>query len=236
MFAPMKTWRRWHRRVNLNEKRHAVCSALAASAVTAIVSARGHRIDATPEIPLVVSDEIETVDKTKQAVQILSKLGLGEDIKRCIDGKQLRAGKGKNRGRRYKTRRGALIVHACPTDQMRAFRAIAGVNITHVSRMNLLQLAPGGVAGRMLVFSKAAFEQIEEVYRTKANYKLRRPILSNDDIERIIDSPEIQSVLLPSKNMKRTKHKLNPLKNLTLHDKLNPAAPILRERAAAKQK
>merc|ERR1712078_842305 len=31
MFAPTKTWRRWHRRVNLNQKRMAVCSALAAS-------------------------------------------------------------------------------------------------------------------------------------------------------------------------------------------------------------
>merc|ERR1712149_93437 len=32
MFAPTKVWRRWHRRVNLNQKRMAVCSALAASA------------------------------------------------------------------------------------------------------------------------------------------------------------------------------------------------------------
>eukprot|EP00955_Chlamydomonas_euryale_P046067 353313-Chlamydomonas_euryale.AAC.10 len=45
MFAPTKTWRRWHRKVNLTQKRHAVASALAASALPALVMARGHRIE-----------------------------------------------------------------------------------------------------------------------------------------------------------------------------------------------
>ena len=41
MFAPLKTWRRWHRKVNLRQKRHAVASALAASALVPLVLARG---------------------------------------------------------------------------------------------------------------------------------------------------------------------------------------------------
>jgi len=45
MFAPSKTWRRWHRKININQKRYAVVSALAASAVPALVMARGHRIE-----------------------------------------------------------------------------------------------------------------------------------------------------------------------------------------------
>lgn len=45
MFAPSKTWRRWHRKININQKRYAVVSALAASAIPALVMARGHRID-----------------------------------------------------------------------------------------------------------------------------------------------------------------------------------------------
>lgn len=44
MFAPTKTWRRWHRKVNINQRRFAVCSALAASAVVPLVMARGHRV------------------------------------------------------------------------------------------------------------------------------------------------------------------------------------------------
>ena len=56
MFNPTTTWRRWHRKVNLTQKRHAVASAVAASAVPSLVLARGHRINQCPEIPLVVDN------------------------------------------------------------------------------------------------------------------------------------------------------------------------------------
>merc|ERR1711981_1038285 len=54
MFAPLQTWRRWHRKINTNQKRHAVASALAASAVAPLVVARGHNVEHVPELPLVV--------------------------------------------------------------------------------------------------------------------------------------------------------------------------------------
>lgn len=41
MFAPTKTWRRWHRKINTNQKRYAICSALAASALPALVMSKG---------------------------------------------------------------------------------------------------------------------------------------------------------------------------------------------------
>ncbi len=56
MFAPTRTWRRWHRKVNRNQKRYAVTSALAASALPALVMARGHRVEQVAEVPLVVAD------------------------------------------------------------------------------------------------------------------------------------------------------------------------------------
>merc|ERR1711963_949831 len=56
MFAPTKTWRRWHRKVNINQKRYAIVSALAASALPSLVMARGHRISKVAEVPLVVDD------------------------------------------------------------------------------------------------------------------------------------------------------------------------------------
>jgi hypothetical protein len=65
MFAPTKIWRRWHRHVNVNQRRFAIVSALAASAVPALVMARGHRVAKLPEVPLVVSG-LETINKTKQ--------------------------------------------------------------------------------------------------------------------------------------------------------------------------
>ena len=93
MFAPTKTWRRWHRPINQNQRRYAICSALAASALPALVMARGHRIDSIPEVPLVCSDAIETLTKTKTAVQILKKLNAYDDIQKCQDSKKIRAGK-----------------------------------------------------------------------------------------------------------------------------------------------
>jgi large subunit ribosomal protein L4e len=42
MFAPLKIWRKWHRKVNITQRRHAVAAALAASAVTPLVMAKGH--------------------------------------------------------------------------------------------------------------------------------------------------------------------------------------------------
>ena len=37
MFAPLKIWRKWHRKVNLNQKRNAVASALAAAGCAPLV-------------------------------------------------------------------------------------------------------------------------------------------------------------------------------------------------------
>lgn len=41
MFAPTKVWRRWHRKININQKRYAMCSAVAASGITSLVQSKG---------------------------------------------------------------------------------------------------------------------------------------------------------------------------------------------------
>ena len=82
MFAPTKTCRCWHRRVNTAQKQYAICSALAASALPALVMSKGHRIEEVPELPLVVEDKVEGYKKTKEAVLLLKKLKAWNDIKR----------------------------------------------------------------------------------------------------------------------------------------------------------
>merc|ERR1719323_1398492 len=64
MFAPTKTYRKWHRKINKTQERQALASCLAASAVPALVMARGHRIDECEEIPLVVSDDVQDMEST----------------------------------------------------------------------------------------------------------------------------------------------------------------------------
>jgi len=102
MFAPLKTWRRWHRKVNLKQRRHAIAAALAASAITPLVMSRGHLVEKIPELPLVVDDKLDNYEKTKDAVEFLKRFGAYEDVKKVIKTKCLRAGKGKMRNRRYK--------------------------------------------------------------------------------------------------------------------------------------
>lgn len=41
MFAPTKTWRRWHRKINVNQRRYAICSAIAATGIPALVMSKG---------------------------------------------------------------------------------------------------------------------------------------------------------------------------------------------------
>eukprot|EP00479_Gromia_sphaerica_P003394 TRINITY_DN1396_c0_g1_i8.p2 TRINITY_DN1396_c0_g1~~TRINITY_DN1396_c0_g1_i8.p2 ORF type:complete len:114 (+),score=30.52 TRINITY_DN1396_c0_g1_i8:487-828(+) len=105
MFAPTKTWRKWHRKINTNQKRYATTSALAASASPALVMARGHRVQSVPEFPLVISDDVESVEKTKEAVEVLKSIGALADVNHVIRSKKMRAGKGKMRNRRWRSRR-----------------------------------------------------------------------------------------------------------------------------------
>ena len=76
-----------HRHVNVNQKRYAVASALAATAVPALVMARGHRVEEVPELPLVVDTSLETCTKTASALATLTALGAAaevEKVRRCI--------------------------------------------------------------------------------------------------------------------------------------------------------
>lgn len=84
MFAPTKPWRRWHRRVNVNQRRYALASAIAASGIPALVLSKGHVVDQVPELPLVVSDKIQEFNKTKQAVQFLRRIKAWADIQKVV--------------------------------------------------------------------------------------------------------------------------------------------------------
>lgn len=84
MFAPTKTWRHWYHRVKATQKRYAICSALAASALPALVMSKGHWIEEVPELPLVVEDKVESYKKTKEAVLLLKKLKVWNDIKKGL--------------------------------------------------------------------------------------------------------------------------------------------------------
>ncbi|GFH22946.1 component of cytosolic 80S ribosome and 60S large subunit [Haematococcus lacustris] len=237
MFAPTKVWRRWHRKININQKRYAVVSALAASALPSLVMARGHRVDQVPEVPLVLSEAAESITKTSKAIEVLKKIGAYADVEKAKDSKAIRAGKGKMRNRRYVLRKGPLVVYANNNGIAKAFRNLPGVEVASVDSLNLLQLAPGGHLGRFVIWTQPAFEQLDKIFgtttkdsATKKGYKLPRGIMANGDLTRLINSDEIQSVVRApqARYKKHAPLKKNPLKNLGVMLKLNPYAKVAR--------
>jgi large subunit ribosomal protein L4e len=241
MFNPTVTWRRWHRKVNLTQRRHAVASAIAASAVPSLVLARGHRVNQVAEVPLVV--DTLAYDNTKDVIAVLSRLGLKAELDKVKETKKVRAGQGKYRNRRYKTRKGPLVVF---TNEDRLItqtaRNIPGVETCHVDRLNLLQLAPGGHLGRLIVWTKPAFERLNHIFGTlttpgvgKKGYVLERPILQNANLARLVNSTEIQSIVRPKqKNVQlHDRQKKNPLRNKA---KMNFLNPFDKERKATETK
>ncbi len=231
MFAPLKTYRKWHRKINLKQKRHAVASALAASACTPLVMARGHRIENVPELPLVV-DSLN-VETTKTMLATLERFGAGDDMKRVRASKKIRSGKGKLRNSRYVMRKGPLVIFGDENNLVkRTARNLPGVEFCHVTRLNLLQLAPGGHLGRFIIWTKDAMAKMNDIFGTyrrkgveKKGYQLNRNVMSCADLARIINSDEVQKVLrapVLKEDKPWCKHKINALTNSVAMKRLNP--------------
>ncbi|CAF3828421.1 unnamed protein product [Rotaria magnacalcarata] len=233
MYAPLKVWRKWHRKINLKQRRYALVSAIAASGVPSLVLARG-TIETVPEIPLVVSDKFQDLKKTKEAVAVLRKVGAWSDILKVYASKHTRAGKGKMRNRRTVMKRGPVIIYDKDNGVKKAFRNIPGVSLLNVERLNLLRLAPGGHLGRFLIWTESAFKKLDALYGTwskksqlKVDFNLPQPMMTNSDLGRLLKAFEIQSVLrAPIKRQARRKVKKNPLKNIGLMSRLNPYAGV----------
>ncbi len=230
MFAPTKTWRRWHRNVNVKQRRHAVAAALAATGVPALVMARGHKIEKVPEIPLVL-DNLERADRTKQLLDVLQKFGAYEDVERVESRRTLRAGVGKKRNHRYNLRKGPLIIYDEQNAPVtRAARNIPGVDVLNVHALNVLKLAPGGTLGRFVIFTADAFKNLNRIFGTydepgveKSGYRLNRPLMLQADVSAIVRSEPVAESLRPIKEAPVPhEKKKNPYKNKQAMEKLNP--------------
>ncbi|KAL5111874.1 60S ribosomal protein L4 [Taenia crassiceps] len=224
MYAPTKVWRRWHRCVNVQQRRFAMCSAIAATGVPALVMARGHCVDKIPELPLVVSEDVEKIKKTKEAVKVLKKLRAWSDIQKVYQSKRNRAGRGKMRNRRHIMKRGPIVVYKKDGGITRAFRNIPGVTLLNVKYLNILKLAPGGHMGRFTIWTEGAFRMLDKLYGTwktgstmKKGFHLPSSKMTNTDLSRLLTCRAIRSVLRPRRmdqQRKRSHIKKNPLKNM----------------------
>lgn len=156
---PPKAGKKWEKKMNRKERRKAIRAALAATQDLELVRERGHA--APDNYPFAISSEFEDLEKTKDVVKALHKLGLEDELSRASR-KRIRAGRGKSRGRRYKRTKGPLIVVSEKCSLLKAAANIPGVDAVIVDHLNAELLAPGTHPGRLTLFTRKALKRLKD--------------------------------------------------------------------------
>ena len=154
---PPKAEKIWEEKINKKERRKAIRTAIAATINKTLVAERGHILPA--HYPIIVESQLESIDKTKRVIEILNLLGLKEELQRASE-KKVRAGKGKMRGRKYKRKKGPIIIISKQDKLMKSAANIPGVDVVEVKNLNAELLAPGADIGRIAVWTNAAIEKL----------------------------------------------------------------------------
>lgn len=148
------------KKVNKKERQLAIDSALAATSNAKLVAERGHLIEDLETPVLVFDDKIQTVKRTKTILDLFTLIGLGNELGRAAV-KRIKAGKGKRRGRRYKRAKGPLIV-AENFGILQAAKNIPGIETRQVTNLSIEDLAPGGHAGRLVIWSESSINALNQ--------------------------------------------------------------------------
>jgi len=157
---PPKSEKVIHLGVNRKERRMATDSAIAYTANLEAVKSRGHRVN-RPALPMVVADDVETLEKTSELVSFLEKVDLKAELQRVDERTKRNSGKRRLRGRVYRSGVGPLIVVTNDRGVGKAAGGIPGVQVTRVQDVSVLDLAPGGVPGRLTLWTESALSALE---------------------------------------------------------------------------
>lgn len=154
---PPKADKQWNLKINKKERQKAIRSAIAATLIPQLVEERGHKVP--KDYPFIVENKFEDITKTQDLQNILETLGFKEDLIRSAV-KKVRAGKGKMRGRKYKKRKGPLLVVSkeCNLSKLN----LPGIDVVEVSKLNAELLAPGCKIGRLTLFTESAIERLDK--------------------------------------------------------------------------
>ena len=156
---PPKAVKILEKKMNKKEKRKAIRSALAATIKKDIVKERGHSLPET--YPFILDNSFESLNKTKETKAALATLGLKQELTRSSK-KTIRAGKGKSRGRKYKKKKGILLVVSKDCSLEKSAKNIPGIDIVKINSLNTELLAPGTIPGRLTLFTEAALDKLEK--------------------------------------------------------------------------
>jgi len=165
---PPKAEKKIVKNIPKKEAKLALTSAIAATAQKDVVAKRGHAVEKVVQIPLIIDDAIENLTRVKDVEAVFTSLGIDGDVTRVRDSRNVRAGKGKLRGRKMKQAVGPLIVVCDGVNLVAAASNIPGVQVTTVLNLNTEMLAPGTHPGRLTVWTNGAIEQLNTLYGENA--------------------------------------------------------------------
>jgi len=153
---PPKAGKDWTKKINKKERRKAIRSAIAATLSKELV-AKNHIVP--DNYPFIIENKFESLKKTKQVKDVLKKIGLEKELSR-VNERTIRSGKGKKRGRKYKSKTGPLIIVSKDCALLKAAKNIAGVNVRIVKSLNAKVLAPSTNPGRLTIWTQDAVKEL----------------------------------------------------------------------------
>ncbi len=146
---PPKAEKNFDLKINKKERKKAIRSALSGIAIQQKI--------------MILESPFETLKKSKEVKTLFEKLGFGKELLRLQDTK-IRSGKGKNRGRKYVSKKGPLLVVADVCPLQHAAHNMNGVDIVTVKNLNVGLLTRGNELRQTLwtenAIKKIAMEKI----------------------------------------------------------------------------
>jgi large subunit ribosomal protein L4e len=171
---PPESWKNIYKKVNNKEKQLALCSAIAATARKDLIERRGHKISNISSFPIIVSDAIESISKTKDLLNLLRALGLKQELDRVHFSRKPRSGTARRRGREgYSAVSAIIVVGSGRGDDQRndnsknigKLSGSVGIDIKQVKDLSVLDLAPGSKPIRLTIFSESAIKELNNIKR-----------------------------------------------------------------------
>src|SRR3989338_8469004 len=125
--------------------------------------AYGHGYSRVPRKKMFVfEDKLEALKKTKEVVITLENSSLKNELEKVT--KTVRSGKGKMRGRKYKTKKGLLFVVSKTCDLSKSARSLLGADVVNVSSLNVSDIAKGSEL-RTSVWTEGAVKKVGALFK-----------------------------------------------------------------------
>jgi len=153
---PPKAEKIWKQKINNKERLKAIRSAISATINKEMLKDSGFNT-----FDSIVIENVEKIEKTKDLVKLLNSLKLEKELERSKE-KKIRSGKGKLRGRKYRRKKGPLLVVSEDSPVLKAAKNIPGLDSSIVNFLNVELLAPGTRPGRLTIWSEKAIKRMEK--------------------------------------------------------------------------